>query len=80
MVTKGVHATFDLDYESKDISTSLATSRSIFKPEALQSIETSFFCKTRIVFISFNKILFEDFSKKKSTLQNQKYLMLYNFE
>jgi hypothetical protein len=31
-----------------------------------------FFVKPGIVFISFNKILFEDFSKKKSTLAKPK--------
>ena len=73
MVTKGVHATSDLSYKSRDISTSLATSCSIFKPEAFQSIgNILFFVKPGIVFISFNKILFEDFSTKKSTLAKPK--------
>ena len=73
MVTKEVHATFDLNYKSRDISTSLATSCSIFKPEAFQSIgNILFFVKPGIVFISFNKILFEDFSKKKSILAKPK--------
>jgi len=57
MVSKVVHATFDLNYKSKDISTSLATSCSIFKPEASQSIgNILFFVKPGIVFISFKKI------------------------
>ena len=69
MVTKEVHATFYLNYKSRDISTSLATSCSIFKPEDFQSIgNILFFVKPGIVFISFNKTLFVDFSKKKSTL------------
>ena len=69
MATKEVHATIDLNYRSRDISISLATSCSIFKPEASQSIgNILFFVKPGIVLISFNKILFEDFSKKKSTL------------
>jgi len=73
MVTKEVHATFDLDYKSRVISTSLATSCSIFKPEAFQSIgNILFFVKPGNVFISFKKILFEDFSKKKSTLAKPK--------
>ena len=68
MVTKEVHATFTLIIYLS-ISISLATSCSIFKPEAFQSIgNILFFVKPGIVFISFNKILFEDFSKKKSTL------------
>ena len=80
MVTKVVHATFDLNYKSKDISTSLATSCSIFKPEASQSIGNMlFFVKPGIVFISFSKILFEDFLKRNLLLQNRKYLVLYNF-
>ena len=75
MVTKEVHATFDSDYKSSDISTSLATSCSIFKPEAFHSIGNILFVvKPGIVFISFNKILFEDFSKKKSTLAKPKIL------
>jgi len=73
MVTKVVHATFDLNYISNDISTSLATSCSIFKPEALHSMGNILFVvKPGIVFISFIKILFEDFSKKKSTLAKPK--------
>ena len=73
MVTKVVHATFDLNYKSKDIFTSLATSCSIFKPEASQSIgNILFFVKPGIVFISFSNILFEDFSIKKSTLAKPK--------
>ena len=62
-----------LNYKSKVISTSLATSCSIFKPEALQSIgNILFFVKPGIVFISFKKTLFDDFSKKKSTLAKPK--------
>ena len=73
MVTKEVHATFDSNYEPRDISTSLATSCSIFKPDAFQSIgNILFLVKPGIVFISFNKILFEDFYKKKSTLAKPK--------
>ena len=73
MVTKVVNATFDLNYKSKDISTRLATSCSIFKPEASQSIgNILFFVKPGIVFISFSNILFEDFSIKKSTLAKPK--------
>jgi len=73
MVTKKVHAAFDFNYKSKDISTSLATSCSIFKPEASHSIgNILFFVKPGIVFISFNRILFEHFSKKKSTLAKPK--------
>ena len=73
MVTKVVHATFYFNYKSRDISTSLATSCSIFKPEAFQSIgNILFYVKPGIVFITFSKILFEDFSKKKSTLAKPK--------
>ena len=73
MVTKEVHATFDLNYKFRDISTSLATRSSIFKPDASHSIGNMlFFVKPGIVFISFIKILFEDFSKKKSTLAKPK--------
>ena len=62
-----------LNYWSSDISTSLATSCSIFKPEAFQSIgNILFFVKPGIVFISFIKILFENCSKKKSTLAKPK--------
>ena len=58
-----------LFYESKDISISLATSCSIFKPEAFQSIgNILLLVKPGIVFISFKNSLFEIFSKKKSTL------------
>ena len=81
MVTKEVHATFDLNYKSKDISTSLATSCSILKPEAFQSIgNILFFVKPGIVLISFTRILFEDFLKRNLLSQSQKYLVLYNFE
>ena len=68
MVTIEVHATFDFNYESKDIFTSLATSCSIFKPEACQSIGNMLLLvKPGIVLISFKNTLFEYLSKKKST-------------
>ena len=72
MVTKEVHATFDLNYKSRDISTSLATSCSIKNLKLPRALGTYLFVNPGIVFISFNKILSEDFSKKKSTLAKPK--------
>ncbi|MEC8524793.1 MAG: hypothetical protein VXZ24_11215, partial [Pseudomonadota bacterium] len=55
--------------DQTDCRRTSAISDGIFKPEASQSIgNILFFVKPGIVFISFSKILFEDFSIKKSTL------------